>query len=423
MAHFGLICPVETGHLHTMLPLGKELKRRGHQVTFFGIVDAEAKIKAAGLEFQGIGEKVFPLGSTEQGFAELAKLRGIPALLYTMNWFRGLADTFLQEAPTIIKSANIDTLLVDQISPEGGTIAEFLKISFITVCSALPFNQESGIPPFFTTWQYDSVWWARLRNQIIYALANPFGKSLKQLRAKYRQKWNLPPESSVDSSLAILCHQPAPFEFPREKLPQWFHFTGPYHTSMERPMIPFPWEKLTGQPLIYASMGTLQNGMIDVFEKIAQACVGLEAQLVISLGGKNKFESLPKLPGNPLVVEYAAQLELLQKAVLNITHAGMNSTLESLTYGVPMVAIPITNDQPGIAARIAWTGTGELIPLSQLTVSKLRATIQKVLTEDSYRNNALRLQKAIHQAGGVQRAVDIIETVALTKQPVLKTKF
>jgi len=125
------------------------------------------------------------------------------------------------------------------------------------------------------------------------------------------------------------------------------------------------------------------------------------------------------LPGSPLVVGYAPQLELLKKATLTITHAGMNTTLESLTNGVPMVAIPIANDQPGIAARIAWTGAGEVVPLSQLSVPRLRAAIQRVLTEDSYKNNASRLQEAIRRAGGVGRAADIIEQAIATGKPVL----
>jgi UDP:flavonoid glycosyltransferase YjiC (YdhE family) len=97
----------------------------------------------------------------------------------------------------------------------------------------------------------------------------------------------------------------------------------------------------------------------------------------------------------------------------------MNTTLECLTNGVPMVAIPITHDQPGVAARIAWTGAGELVPLSRLSVPRLRGAIQRVLTQDSYKKNAIRLQEAIRQAGGVSRAVDIIEQAVSTGKPVL----
>jgi UDP:flavonoid glycosyltransferase YjiC (YdhE family) len=61
------------------------------------------------------------------------------------------------------------------------------------------------------------------------------------------------------------------------------------------------------------------------------------------------------LPDDAIIVDYAPQLQLLKKASLCITHAGINTTLESLSNGVPLVAIPIANDQPGIGARIEWT--------------------------------------------------------------------
>lgn len=54
----------------------------------------------------------------------------------------------------------------------------------------------------------------------------------------------------------------------------------------------------------------------------------------------------------------APQLELLKRASVCITHAGFNTVIESLANGVPQVAIPITHDQPGVAARIADKKTG-----------------------------------------------------------------
>lgn len=156
-------------------------------------------------------------------------------------------------------------------------------------------------------------------------------------------------------------------------------------------------------------MGTMQNHLDYVFRTIAEACANLNAQLVISLGGGLDPEAFPNLAASPLVVKYAPQLELLQKASLNITHAGLNTTLESLSYGVPMVAIPVTDDQPGVAARIAWSGAGEFVPLSRLSVPSLRQTIKRVCTQHSYKQNATRLQEAIRRTGGVSRAADIIE--------------
>ncbi|MEO1352711.1 MAG: nucleotide disphospho-sugar-binding domain-containing protein, partial [Cyanobacteria bacterium J06635_15] len=289
------------------------------------------------------------------------------------------------------------------------------------VCCAVVLNQEISVPPYSTAWKYDASWQGLLRNRLGYLLLNHIWKPLWQVINGYRQQWNLPlyhNHNKYYSQLAQLSQQPVEFEFPRKELPSVFHFTGPYNNPFSQETVSFPYERLSGQPLIYTSMGTVQNQLLWIFQKIAEACVGLDAQLVIALGREADPDALPKLSGNPIVVSYAPQLELLKKASLTITHAGLNTTLESLSNGVPLVAIPITNDQPGVAARIAWTGTGEVIPLNQLTAEKLRSAIARVFTEDSYQKNALRLQEAIHRAGGVNRATDIIEQAVSTGNPV-----
>jgi UDP:flavonoid glycosyltransferase YjiC (YdhE family) len=45
-----------------------------------------------------------------------------------------------------------------------------------------------------------------------------------------------------------------------------------------------------------------------------------------------------------IFVRKAPQVELLKRATLFITHAGMNSTLEALQLGLAMVAIAIGKD-------------------------------------------------------------------------------
>jgi MGT family glycosyltransferase len=355
-------------------------------------------------------------------FAQMGELSGLDALRYGFSDFQQWNSVLLRDAPGAIREAGVEALLVDQVIPVRETLAEFLDMPWIEVCNALIINPDDTIPPFFTTWSYNPAWWARLRNLAAFLLFSRIAGPIEEVNQQYRRQWKLPLHSSSNerfSPLAIVSQQPAEFEFPRQTLPDYFHFTGPYHDSTGRVPVDFPYEKLTGQPLIYASMGTLQNRLQNVFQDIASACVGLDAQLVISLGGSGSPESLQGLPGNPLVVGYAPQLELLKKATLTITHAGMNTTLECLTNGVPMVAIPIANDQHGNAARIAWTGAGEFIPLSRLSVPRLRGAIQRVLTHESYKKNATRLQEAIRRAGGVSRAVDIIEQAVSTGKPVL----
>ena len=87
------------------------------------------------------------------------------------------------------------------------------------------------------------------------------------------------------------------------------------------------------------------------------------------------------------------------------------------------MAIPVANDQPGIAARIAYTGVGEVVSLKELSVAKLRSTIETVLTQESYKQRAIEMQGAMARSGGVKKAADIIEQVILTGKPVLASQI
>jgi MGT family glycosyltransferase len=156
-------------------------------------------------------------------------------------------------------------------------------------------------------------------------------------------------------------------------------------------------------------MGTLQNGILQTFRIIAEACAGLALQLVVSLGGGQDPALLGDLPGAPIVVGYAPQLELIQRSVLTISHGGLNTALESLAQGVPMVVLPVTYDQPGVGARVEWSGVGRSSPVGRLTVNRLREAVHTVLGSPVYREQARRLQSSIRTADGLNRAADLIE--------------
>ncbi len=427
MTHFGIICPSAIGHLNPMCALGRELQRRNHQVTLFGIPDVRSKIINSGLDFKMIGEAEFPPSSLERTYKQLGEMSGIPAFRFTANWIQQETMMVLKELPNVLKTMDVEALLVDQGSAAGSTVAEIRNIPFITICNALLFNWESGVPPLFTSWSYSPRWWATLRNQVGNFFIDRLSQPICKLVNHKREQWNLTPYSSIKdfySPLAQICQLPPDFDFPRKELPQQFHYLGSFKDpSGLEPVsfssVPFPFEKLTGQPLIYVSLGTLQNRQWEIFQTIAAACIGHNTQTVISLANPNLQACDLNLPGSPLVVPYAPQQQLIKKAALVITHAGMNTTLEALSSGVPLVAIPMTNDQPGIASRIAWAGCGEVISLKRLNVPRLRHIIHQVLTKDTYKQNALRLQHSISHAGGVDRAADIIEQAIFSGQPVL----
>jgi zeaxanthin glucosyltransferase len=91
--------------------------------------------------------------------------------------------------------------------------------------------------------------------------------------------------------------------------------------------------------------------------------------------------------------------------------------LESLAQGVPQIAIPVTFDQPGVAARIAAKQTGLVISLNKLSVEHLSTLLSEVLSNPTYRANACKLQKAIASVNGLSVAADLIEdSLGVTKK-------
>jgi zeaxanthin glucosyltransferase len=409
--HIGLICPGVPGHLNPMSALGRELMQRRHRVTFFGIRDSEARALSEGLSFCPIGESEYPVGTHQGHTARLGSMSGMAALRYTIDLFRDVATMTLRDLPGALKNQQIDALLVDQTDFAAATVAQAYEIPFVTICNALPINPEPTIPPFFTNWSYGTDPWRQIRNRaghaLVYRLMNPVVTTIEQ----YRQSKHLScsrDRSTYHSRLAIIAQIPREFDFPHQFLPSWFHYTGTFRTSTPS-HVPFPYERLTGQPLVYASMGTIQNRVREVLHCIVEACIGLDVQLVLSLGGGSQVEEYPDLQKHALVVNYAPQLDLLARAQLTITHAGLNTVLESLSQGVPMVAVPVTNDQPGVAARLAHAGAGIVVPRSKLNTARLETAVRRVLATDSYRQRASSLQMAIQRAGGVQYAANVVE--------------
>jgi MGT family glycosyltransferase len=138
---------------------------------------------------------------------------------------------------------------------------------------------------------------------------------------------------------------------------------------------------------------------------------------VLSVGDQVDPEHIGSVPKNAIIVRRAPQLELLRQTSVCITHAGLNTVLESLTQGVPQVAIPVAFDQPGVAARIADKKTGVVTSLDKLTADHLSTLLNEVLENSTYRGNASKLQKAIAKANGLSVAADLIEeSLGVTKK-------
>jgi MGT family glycosyltransferase len=412
MAIIGTICPYIPGHLNPFTTLCRELQRRGHRVIFYQTPLAAERIRARGFEVRCFGEKEYSPEETLKNQQVLATLSGYKAFRHTRDSIIRGIGVIIRQVPAMLREDNVELMLVDQVSMGGGTASELAGMPFLTICDALMVNRDELAPPFFTNWAYRSDRIGRLRNWAGNTFFEAFGRPLLRTLNDLRREHGVRPfehMSQEHSKLGQIAQQPAEFEFPRRSLPENVHFTGPWHDPSSRPAVEFPFEKLDGRPLVYASMGTLQNRHHFIFRVIAEACAGLDVQVVLSLGGGGKPEDLGKLAGKPIVVEFAPQLQLLKRAAMCITHAGLNTALECLSNGVPMLAIPIANDQPGVAARIVWTGTGEMVPMSKLSTASLRTEVRRVLGDQRYWDRARKLQEAIRSRDGISMAAALIE--------------
>ena len=413
MRRIGILSFSSPGHFYPLTALGRRLQSRGHEVVYFQVADLERPIRAAGLEFRQIGREDFPPGSIRARDEELSKLKGLAALRCGLRGIERKARMLFRDAPAAIRDEGVDSLIVDQIEMAGGTVAEHLGLPFVSAAAALPINLDVSVPPVIFPWSHRVGVGARLRNWVGNAAFEWIFSGVLRTINRQRRAWGLPPARDVDalfSRLAQVAQLPAALELPGRRLPPYVHHTGPWTDAAGRAPVDFPWSRLDpGRPLAYASMGTLQNGVLRTFRMIAEACAGLDLQLVISLGGGQDPALLGDLPGDPVVVGYAPQLDLIRRSALTISHGGLNTALESLARGVPMVVLPVAYDQPGVGARVEWSGVGRSIPVGRLTVDRLRDAVRIVLGNPAYRERAGRLQSSIEAADGLNRAADLIE--------------
>jgi zeaxanthin glucosyltransferase len=407
----GFICINGPGHLNPMTALARQLQARNHDVVFLYSSDA------AGLPCVPGNEK----DRYNESRREVSKMQGEDALQFSVRVLLGRTEAILKSLPAVVQANGVDALVIDTIQFYAELGAMQLGMPYIHVSNALHLDFSGYTPLSLYDWPHQTTPSALARNREGVA---KFAKILENANEGIRAyaesagleiDWESP--NSTLSPLASITQTPSAFDFESAHWPLQFHHTGPFHDGKGREKVDFPWERLTGEPLIYASMGTRMNGRAEVFRTIVAAVAKHKGlQLVLSLGDQVNPEQIEPAPSNAIILKRAPQLELLKQTSVCITHAGLNTVLESLAQGVPQVAIPVSYDQPGVAARIADKKTGVVTSLDKLTADHLSTLLNEVLNDSTYRDNARKLQKAIAKANGLSVAADLVEeSLGVTK--------
>jgi zeaxanthin glucosyltransferase len=405
------------GHLNPMTALARKLQSRGHEVVFIGVPDIEPVVRAADLDFVPFCENEYPPGSIAKTWGGVAKLQGLDVVRYTARDLTpGLVKPALEHLPGKIVETGVNALILDTSYRFIEIVPMHLRLPYIQIWNVLHFDSSGSTPLALYSWPHETTPEALARNVAGLQIFREYREAIMSIAQSYAERNGLEIDwsnsAATVSKLAVITQTPKEFDFPIPHLPPQFHYAGPFHDNKGREPVSFPWEKLTDKPLIYASMGTLVNGLKNVYGAILEAVAEFpEMQVVVSAGRNVSPDDLGPIPSNTIVVRIAPQIELLKRAALCITHAGLNTALEALAQGVPMVAIPIGYDQPGVAARIAYHGVGEFVEIGNLTARHLLELIAKVKANPSYRDKARWFQKVLGETRGLDIAADIIERV------------
>src|SRR5215813_6928504 len=399
----GFICLGLPGHLNPMTTLARQLQARNHEVVFL------YSSGAGGLPFVPSPEK----DHINEARPEASKKQGQDALEFSVRAILAQTEAILKSLPAIVQANGMDVLIIDMVQFYAELGAMQLGMPYVHVSTGVHHDFSGYTPLCVYGWPHETTPAALARNREGVAkwanLLQSINEGIKAHAESSGLKIDWNDLSSTLSPFASITQVPRAFDFESSHWPSQFHHTGPFHNGKGREKVDFPWERITGEPLIYASMGTILNGQVDVFRTIVAAVAkNKNVQLVLSIGDQVDPNQLGAIPKNAVIVKRAPQLELLKRATVCITHAGLNTVLESLAQGVPQVAIPITYDQPGVAARIAHKKTGVVTSLDKLTTDHLAFLINEVLTDPVYRENSHKLQKAIAEANGLSVAAELI---------------
>jgi UDP:flavonoid glycosyltransferase YjiC (YdhE family) len=168
--------------------------------------------------------------------------------------------------------------------------------------------------------------------------------------------------------------------------------------------------------IIYVSLGTLFNDKINVYKILIKA-FGSDRLLkknnvfAIVATGSPGYENLTELvdkgrfelPDNVKLVDTVHQLRVLEHTDVMVTHCGFNSVMEAINFGVPMMCLPISADQPLVSHRVAT----ELQMGIQLNIKKLKENlvadaIEKLLNDEKYKKNCLKYSELSRKYDGTE---------------------
>jgi MGT family glycosyltransferase len=431
MARFLITCWSFPGHVFQPLAIARVLRERGHECAFYSGPRAARVVEG----------EAFPFFPSDKGEEDaMYDFMFAPEQTRTVNW-----RSMLQFSTTIqrwllgsIPQQVVDLERIaaewrpDVIVTEQNMWAPMLvlrekhniPVAVLAYFSCMIPGPDA--PPFGMGLPGPRNWYTRLFSKSVWLATAPFRAGFRRAANEVRQRYGLPPiRTSVleftGTMPLYLVMGTSEFDYERKDLPPSVHYVGAcLWDKLRHEQTPDWLEQLPkGQPWVHASEGTVHVVKPFVLSAAAQGLANLPMQVILTTGGNREPAELDLGPSAPNVhvVRWVSHTELLPHLDVMITTGGSATVQTTLRAGVPLIVVPTDWDKPDIARRVVETGAGIQLAPGQCTPKQLRAAVERILGDPSFRQNAQRMAAAFARYGGPQAAADLLENLAAERTP------
>ena len=388
MSKIVFFCIPAHGHTNPTLGVVRELVNRGHEVIYYSYNIMREKIESAGATFVSCDDY-----DMEQKLDPKDAVRVGKDLAFSTNLLVETTLSLDEHVLEDMKQMQPDCIVADSMAVWGKAIALKLGIPFVSSTTTFAFNQHSakimkqGLGDLF---------------KMIFSMGK-INKDIKRLQDKgYPIKSVLDIIQNDENTHTVVYTSPQ-FQPCAETFTDKYAFVGPSIRPATSEI-----EK-TKDKLVYISMGTVNNDMLPLYKECINAFAETDYQVIMSVGNLVSMEAFGKLPENVSVYPSVDQIAVLEKADVFLSHCGMNSVNESLYFCVPLVMLPQTPEQGGVATRVEQVGAG--IRLGKADATSILDAVNTVLNDATYQKNATTISDGFKACSGAKGAADKILSV------------
>ncbi len=422
MAEILLLSVPAFGHVKPMLPIARELVRRGHQVRWMAGEAFRKRIESTGALFCAVVEG-FDYSRPELVPSQLQdhrdRLRGLAKLRFDLDtFFIAPSEGYCRDLLRLHKETPADLLICDSFLMAGAWWAERTGQPWVQLFTSVLTFPSRALAPFGFALPPDDSLWGRIRNRLLRWLTRSIlFRSLRHNADQARQALALPPVRpwifDVVSPHLVLSSTVRSFEYPRPDCPSQVVFTGPLLEHNDPTFTtPWWWADLDHAMVVFVTQGTISNDPSQLLAPTLEALAD-EPVLVVACTGRidGRLEALGALPANARATGYIPYGAILPRTSLVVTNGGFQGVQEVLSYGVPMITAGESEDKPEVCARLQRTGASIDLGTATPEPEAIRAAVRRMLKEPSFRAAAAALAQEAAEAKGAVGAVDAIEAV------------